>query len=91
MFTGNTSGHCGACDAVLKHYYQALRQGEARSAARTTIRMLESLVRVAQVRLKQPSLFSNPPVDLGAVPKEYYVKKTRMALANCKLVGYFMI
>ena len=34
---------------VLKQYYQALRQGEARSAARTTIRMLESLVRIAQV------------------------------------------
>jgi DNA helicase MCM9 len=37
-------------EAVLVAYYQSLRQAADRSAARTTIRMLESLVRVAQVR-----------------------------------------
>ena len=42
---------CAGWLQVLKAYYQALRQGEARSASRTTIRMLESLVRVAQVGL----------------------------------------
>lgn len=36
-------------EQVILTYYQALRRDEDRNAARTTIRMLESLVRVAQV------------------------------------------
>jgi hypothetical protein len=41
-----------ACQAetVLLSYYQLQRRQEGRSEARTTIRMLESLVRLAQVR-----------------------------------------
>lgn len=37
------------CVQVLVAYYQQQRQCEERSQARTTIRMLESLVRVSQV------------------------------------------
>jgi DNA replicative helicase MCM subunit Mcm2 (Cdc46/Mcm family) len=38
-----------AAEAVLLAYYQQLRNSAERSASRTTIRMLESLVRIAQV------------------------------------------
>lgn len=43
-------------EAVLVAYYQSLRQAADRSAARTTIRMLESLIRVAQVRGAWPCM-----------------------------------
>lgn len=38
-------------EEVLLAYYQQQRRAEERSQARTTIRMLEGLVRVSQVRL----------------------------------------
>ncbi len=42
----------GAAEAVLLAYYQLQRRSEERSAARTTIRMLESLVRLSQVGMR---------------------------------------
>ena len=44
------------CWQVLVAYYQQQRQAEERSQARTTIRMLESLVRVSQVRAAREAM-----------------------------------
>lgn len=49
-------------EAVLSAYYQALRRNDDRNSARTTIRMLESLVRISQVSAIQQQLL-DPSLD----------------------------
>jgi hypothetical protein len=41
---------CPAAEELLLSYYQLQRRSEERTAARTSIRLLQSLVRLAQVR-----------------------------------------
>ena len=46
------SGFVTEAEELLSGYYQLRRQHEGRQASRTTVRMLESLVRVAQAHAR---------------------------------------
>ncbi|KAG1675595.1 hypothetical protein FOA52_014183 [Chlamydomonas sp. UWO 241] len=68
-------------ELVLSAYYQALRRADDRSAPRTTVRMLESLVRVAQAhaRLCARAVVSRDDALVSVLVSE--------ASANCLMVA----
>lgn len=69
----NTNLHMTSeAEQVILAYYQQQRRAEERSQARTTIRMLESLVRVSQVLPAKPGtllyMVSHPTSHLQHTP-----------------------
>lgn len=67
-------------DRILSEYYKRQRQADIRNAARTTIRLLESLIRLAQGKLTTlPQLCVNEPIEIDC---------NRLGREACTSVSY---